>query len=106
MKNRIVYLVLLAVSAILATGTAWGADECKNRGTLDEMYCDENMDLVADPPTDPNDWKDPGTLVFTYTPVEDPAVYKDAFADFSEVSFRENRQRSDLLHRSVQRRRG
>jgi phosphonate transport system substrate-binding protein len=82
MKNRIVYLVLLAVSAILATGTAWGADECKNRGTLDEMYCDENMDLVADPPTDPNDWKDPGTLVFTYTPVEDPAVYKDAFADF------------------------
>ena len=26
----------------------------------------------------------PSTLVFTYTPVEDPAVYKDAFADFQE----------------------
>ncbi len=60
------------------------ADNCSNRGTLDEMYCDENMDLVADAPKNPADWKDPKTLVFTYTPVEDPAVYKDAFADFQK----------------------
>ena len=74
------FLVVLAACSFLATA-AFG-DDCKNRGTLDEMYCDENSDLVADTPKDPKDWKDPNTLVFTYTPVEDPAVYKDAFADF------------------------
>jgi phosphonate transport system substrate-binding protein len=58
------------------------ASECSNRGVLDDRYCDENMDLVADTPKDPSDWSDPSTLVFTYTPVEDPALYKDAFADF------------------------
>ncbi|MGF1762157.1 phosphate/phosphite/phosphonate ABC transporter substrate-binding protein [Aliivibrio kagoshimensis] len=58
------------------------ADDCSNRGVLDERYCDENNDLVADTPKDPEQWRDPSTLVFTYTPVEDPAVYKDAFADF------------------------
>jgi phosphonate transport system substrate-binding protein len=75
---------LVLVAALAFTATLASAEECKNRGTLDEMYCDENMDLVADTPKDPGDWKDPGTLVFTYTPVEDPAVYKDAFADFQK----------------------
>ncbi len=60
------------------------ADDCANRGTLDEMFCDENKDLVADTPKNKKDWKDPKTLVFTYTPVEDPAVYKDAFSDFQK----------------------
>ena len=78
MKNMLAFLVALS----MVTSVAFAADDCKNRGTLDEMYCDENMDLVADSPKDPKDWKDPNTLVFTYTPVEDPAVYKDAFADF------------------------
>jgi phosphonate transport system substrate-binding protein len=78
MKNILAFLVALS----MVTSVAFAADDCKNRGTLDEMYCDENMDLVADSPKDPKDWKDPNTLVFTYTPVEDPAVYKDAFADF------------------------
>ncbi|MEZ8387114.1 phosphate/phosphite/phosphonate ABC transporter substrate-binding protein, partial [Vibrio splendidus] len=48
----------------------------------DDRYCDENQDLVADSPKNPDEWNDPSTLVFTYTPVEDPALYKDAFADF------------------------
>lgn len=74
----------LFVAFFFAVGIASAADNCKNRGTLDEMYCDENMDLVADTPKDPKEWKDPKTLVFTYTPVEDPAVYKDAFADFQK----------------------
>lgn len=73
-------LLPLLVSLFFASSAI--ASECANRGTLDEMYCDENSDLVADAPKDANDFKDPGTLVFTYTPVEDPAVYKDAFADF------------------------
>ncbi len=61
---------------------AQAAGKCTSRGALDAAYCDENNDLVADPPKDPKDYKDPSTLVFTYTPVEDPAVYQDAFADF------------------------
>ncbi|KXO13682.1 Phosphonate ABC transporter phosphate-binding periplasmic component [Moritella sp. JT01] len=72
---------LLIVSSLLFPSITM-ASECANRGVLDDRYCDENMDLVADIPKDPSDWSDPSTLVFTYTPVEDPAVYKDAFADF------------------------
>ena len=40
------------------------AQECKNRGQLDTLYCDENNDLVADVPTDLKKLKDPATLVF------------------------------------------
>lgn len=58
------------------------ADECKSRGTLDTLYCDEDGDLVADAPRDPKKWRDPSTLVFTYTPVEDPAVYENIFKPF------------------------
>jgi len=66
---------------ILATPGAQ-ADECKSRGTLDTLYCDEDGDLVADAPRDPKKWRDPSTLVFTYTPVEDPAVYENIFKPF------------------------
>jgi phosphonate transport system substrate-binding protein len=57
------------------------AAECA-RGTLDARYCDVDGDLEADTPTDPSKLKDPKTLIFAYTPVEDPAVYKTAWADF------------------------
>lgn len=57
-------------------------DDCRNRGELDMLYCDENKDLVADAPKDPKRWKNPNTLVFTYTPVEDAAVYETAFKPF------------------------
>jgi len=60
------------------------ADDCKNRGELDALYCDENKDLVADPPRDTKKFKNPGTLVFTYTPVEDPAVYENIFKPFTD----------------------
>ena len=74
-------MMMLLCMMLFAASQSLAAD-CNNRGTLDAMYCDENNDLVADVPKDPKDWKDPSTLVFTYTPVEDPAVYKDAFIPF------------------------
>ncbi|GAB3484598.1 phosphate/phosphite/phosphonate ABC transporter substrate-binding protein [Marinomonas epiphytica] len=74
---------LLVSGSLLLTSMAQAAD-CNHRGVLDEKFCDENMDLVADTPKDPGQWRDPSTLVFTYTPVEDPAVYKDAFHEFQE----------------------
>jgi phosphonate transport system substrate-binding protein len=66
----------------LAAGQPTLADECKNRGSLDTLYCDEDGDLVADRPADKSKWKNPSTLVFTYTPVEDPAVYENIFKPF------------------------
>lgn len=53
--------------------------DCSYRGQLDRPYCDENHDLVADAPTDPSKWRDPPTLVWAYTPIEDPAVYASLF---------------------------
>ena len=52
------------------------------RGTLDKQFCDRDGDLTADLPTDPADWVDPDSLIFAYTPVEDPAVYKSGWAGF------------------------
>lgn len=57
---------------------------CLNRGALDERYCDENHDLVADAPKDPSQWRDPQTLVWAYTPIEDPAVYARLFKPFTQ----------------------
>jgi phosphonate transport system substrate-binding protein len=58
-------------------------EECE-RGTLDVRFCDEDGDLLADVPTDPAELVDPDPLIFAYTPVEDPAVYADVWADFLE----------------------
>ena len=71
----------LAPIAIFLTGlfagmlAATAQDACPNRGQLDTQYCDRDGDLVADVPTDAAKQKDPSTLVWAYTPVEDPAVY-------------------------------
>ena len=59
------------------------SEDC-NRGTLDKAYCDRNFDQVADLPLDPKDWVDPKTIIFTYTPVEDPAVYANIWQKFVE----------------------
>ena len=77
--------ILLAIGAtLLMSAPAWSADSCKNRGELDANYCDENNDLVADLPKDQKKWKNPSTLVWAYTPVEDPAVYEKIFAPFTQ----------------------
>lgn len=57
---------------------------CTNRGALDERYCDENHDLVADSPKDPTLWRNPQTLVWAYSPIEDPAVYARLFKPFTQ----------------------
>ncbi|MDE0752751.1 MAG: phosphate/phosphite/phosphonate ABC transporter substrate-binding protein [Planktomarina sp.] len=75
---------LLSGAALAFTITLAGpvaAQDCE-RGDLDKRYCDVNGDLIADTPTDPADQVDPDTLIFAYTPVEDPAVYKAAWSDF------------------------
>jgi len=68
--------------ALLAGAMNPASAACKNRGDLDKRFCDDNGDLVADTPSDPGKLLDPDTLVFSYTPVEDPAVYENVFTEF------------------------
>ena len=75
-------LALVLVAAVLAGGGFAGAQSCPHRGDLDAMYCDEDRDLIADPPKDSSKRISPDPLVFTYVPVEDPAVYETAWSDF------------------------
>ncbi|MBD3738895.1 MAG: phosphate/phosphite/phosphonate ABC transporter substrate-binding protein [Pseudomonas balearica] len=50
--------------------------------SLDPRFTDADGDLIADIPTDPADLVDPDTLIFAYTPVEDPAVYAEVWQGF------------------------
>ena len=77
-------LTLAAVVMMSLAGTAAAADDCKQRGQLDTLYCDADGDLVADAPKDAAKWRDPSTLVWAYTPVEDPAVYANIFEPFTD----------------------
>ena len=70
---------LLALGFVLPTSV--NAEEC-HRGTLDKAYCDRDFDQTADLPLDEKDWVDPKTIIFTYTPVEDPAVYANIWDGF------------------------
>ncbi len=78
-KTHLLGAAALAALSIAATPVT--AQDCP-RGDLDARYCDADGDLIADVPTDPADQIDPDTLIFAYTPVEDPAVYETAWADF------------------------
>ena len=74
---------IAAVALILAVAAlAVAADPCAHRGKLDALYCDENRDGIADPPKDAAKLVSPDPLIFTYAPVEEPAVYEAAWSDF------------------------
>ncbi len=87
LRGKIKRPAALVLKAVLLAAAAYGAqagaqENCPNRGELDAAYCDANKDLVADPPSDPKKLKNPGTLVFSFTPLEDPTVYEKAFDPF------------------------
>ncbi|MFN7091042.1 MAG: phosphate/phosphite/phosphonate ABC transporter substrate-binding protein [Allorhizobium sp.] len=70
--------------AALAISVATLATSAHAEFKLDARYTDADGDLVADIPTDASQLVDPDTLVFAYTPVEDPAVYADVWEGFLE----------------------
>ncbi|TVP74058.1 MAG: phosphate/phosphite/phosphonate ABC transporter substrate-binding protein [Rhodobacteraceae bacterium] len=72
MTARLLSTVALGVALALPAGAF----------QLDPRFTDNDGDLIADIPTDPSEWVDPPVLVFAYTPVEDPAVYEDVWAEF------------------------
>jgi len=81
--NKLFFGIISIAAFVLLLGLSNPAiaAECKNRGDLDLRYCDDNGDLLADTPTDSNQWLDPDTLIFSYTAVEDPSVYENVFAE-------------------------
>ena len=76
------HLLSAAAIAALSIGAMPAAAQDCERGDLDGRYCDTDGDLIADIPTDESELIDPDTLIFAYTPVEDPAVYETAWSDF------------------------
>ena len=80
MKNFITKLMTLA-ALLLVSFSAVSAADCP-RGQLDKKFCDRNGDMVADVPEDKNEWVDPSVIIFSYTPVEDPEVYRGVWDDF------------------------
>ena len=81
---RVIRDAAVALALVLGAMSSMAAEACSNRGDLDANYCDENKDLVADTPKDAKRLKSPNTIVFTYTPVEDPAVYEKIFKPFTD----------------------
>lgn len=73
MKTLLVALALSAAAIALPAQAEF---------KLDSRFLDADGDLVADIPTDASQLVDPDTLVFAYTPVEDPAVYADVWKGF------------------------
>ena len=81
-------LLLIIMMAVVLSGCErvgdWVEGQCLP-GDLDRpRYCDRSGDLVADPPVDSERWLDPETLIFAYTPVEDPSQYREVWDDFLE----------------------
>ncbi len=68
------FLLLLACCLAAAATSAIGQ--------LAPGLVDADGDLVADPPVDPAEFKQPKRLIFAYTPVEDPAIYRDVWVEF------------------------
>ena len=92
MLRRLLGAVALALLSVPSAALAQQAQDCP-RGTLDARYCDRDGDLVADAPTDPRQTVDPPVLIFAYTPVEDPAVYRTVWQEFMDHLARETGKR-------------
>ncbi len=77
-------LVAACIGALIACDTVgdWEEGECHD-GQLDRpRFCDRTGDLVADRPPEEERWVDPDPLIFAYTPVEDPAQYREVWDEF------------------------
>jgi phosphonate transport system substrate-binding protein len=73
---RSIVLATITVAASLAAFAAVPAQ------ALDQRFTDADGDMVADAPKDPKQFVDPPVLIFSYTPVEDPAVYAKVWDGF------------------------
>lgn len=88
MTTLVLALLSMTPALLFAGGAAETAPAAQQAaapvqyGDLRLGLVDRNGDLVADAPENPADWIDPAVLIFAYTPVEDPEVYRDVWAEF------------------------
>ncbi len=87
LSSRLLLVVNLLVCAVALSGcesvVEFDPARC-NAGVLDKRFCDATGDLIASPPHDPARWLDPETLIFAFTPVEDPTQYREVWLEFLE----------------------
>ena len=84
-RTKLLRLPVLVSIALVATSVSVTAQPtCPYRGDLDEVYCDQNRDLVADAPVAPAKRKNPSTLLMSYTPQEDAQAYERLWQPFVE----------------------
>lgn len=80
MLSTLVTIALILIGPFALETQAALAAEFK----LSSRFQDVDGDMVADTPTDLAKQIDPSTLIFAYTPVEDPAVYAKVWKGFLE----------------------
>ena len=91
---------LLAIAfAVMLAGLAQ-SETCNNRGDLDIAFCDEDRDLVADPPKDPHLHRDPDTLIMSYSPIEEPMMFAKIWRPFAD--YLEQCVRKPIKFRAIQ----
>lgn len=69
-------MALAGATALTLGFSSYGAS------ALDTRFKDGDGDMVADAPANPAELIDPPSLIFSYTPVEDPAVYGKVWDGF------------------------
>ncbi|MBK0400850.1 phosphate/phosphite/phosphonate ABC transporter substrate-binding protein [Limibaculum sp. M0105] len=73
---------MIRIASAIAAGLVLATTPALAEFKLDSRYTDADGDLIADIPSDPAQQVDPSTLIFAYTPVEDPAVYAEVWSGF------------------------
>ncbi len=75
-------IIMRTTAAITAIATLCLTLPAHAEFKLSDRYTDKDGDLIADIPEDSAQLRDPDTLIFAYTPVEDPAVYAEVWQGF------------------------
>ncbi len=103
MARQINTIASIFTALIVSTGSigSASAQDCP-RGDLDKAYCDRDGDLVADAPTDAKQLVNPSTLIFSYTPVEDPAVYAKVWDGFIKHMEKVTGKKVAVLPRAIE----
>lgn len=73
--------IFWAITLFATTNLAFANTDCHHRGDLDDQYCDEDYNLVADTPKNPKEWISPSPLIISIPPAEDASSYNESFAD-------------------------
>lgn len=69
---------------LLSVVTTAHSDTCPPEAVIGQYYCDRDGDMLPDPPLSSIAWRNPSTLVWAFSPIEDPAIYAELLKPFTE----------------------